>query len=835
MIRLTLLGGIDLVSPDSGITQQVLQQPKRLAVLAYIALAGPGAFRSRDTALALFWPDSTEDRARQSLSQTVHFLRRSLGHDVIRSRGPGELGVCTDALWCDVIAFDQALKSGNPEEALRLYAGDLLSGFFIGASPEFEQWLDGERAHLRQSASTAAWKLARSAERDSRFTKAAAWAHRAVELSSNDEGSLQNLLRMLERMGDRAGALKAYDTFARRLVAEFGARPSAETMQIATRLRSQSESQPIAGGVSPAATGGVSGIDQSLQKDIQPGRSDPSSGEKQPDIALAAELQPVTSARATSRLRWLQGASLVLAVAALCGLGFLGLYGKAYALHGEHASHGHPRVVIDTLADLGGRPGSTSIGRALTAGIIDRMVQVQSFDVSSGPAISPSGGAESSLLLDPQLSVTGSVLESDGRVRVNVQISDAVTGRTIKTAVLDHPTGSMLPLVDALALQISTLVRTVVGHEVQLRAWSAGARSKEVYELMQKADEDADRASQLDRSGDLSASARALESADATLRDAERIAPDWGEPMLGRAKLANRLAVAYLIPPLRDPARAKAVLELGIREAAHAVALDRSDAWAQESLGTLSYWYWLVVPLPQDSARRIQAKAEWHLRNSTLAGPGHASALSLLSASLYSRADYAGAYATANQAYQEDAYLANTQQILNMVFITAYEIGDDSASTRWCDETNRRFEQSWTSAYCQLSLLERGDATDERAIARAWKIAAEVGPSSGHGHTADPDLQMLVAAVLARHGLRDSAEAVIHRTREQGTANPEMLPYEAEARILLGQPDVAVALLKQYSTAVPLHSGGVLRSRRFVSLAALQRNLVSPNSPEKRR
>ena len=166
MIRLTLLGGLGLVGPDGQSIQPVLSQPKRLAVLAYLTLAGPGGFRRRDTALGFFWPDATGDKARRSLNQARHFLRQSLGADVIVSRGPGELGVSADALWCDVVAFDQMIKSGDPSGALRLYNGELLPGFFImDAGPEFDQWVSSERSRLQRAAYTAAWKLAESAER----------------------------------------------------------------------------------------------------------------------------------------------------------------------------------------------------------------------------------------------------------------------------------------------------------------------------------------------------------------------------------------------------------------------------------------------------------------------------------------------------------------------------------------------------------------------------------------------------------------------------------------------------------------------------------------------
>ena len=45
----------------------------------------------------------------------------------------------------------------------------------------------------------------------------------------DDERVLRRALTMLDRLGDRAGALRTYDDFARRLRREFDADPSAET------------------------------------------------------------------------------------------------------------------------------------------------------------------------------------------------------------------------------------------------------------------------------------------------------------------------------------------------------------------------------------------------------------------------------------------------------------------------------------------------------------------------------------------------------------------------------------------------------------------------------
>ncbi|HEX6913435.1 MAG TPA: hypothetical protein VF142_23725, partial [Longimicrobium sp.] len=151
MIRLHLLGTLDL-RRDAVEVRSVLAQPKRLALLAYLASATPRGFHARDTLLALFWPESDQERARNSLRQALHQLRRSLGDDVVVGRGDREVGLDPETFWCDAAAFDEAVREGRHEDALKLYRGDLMPGFFIEDAPEAERWLEEERARRRRAA-----------------------------------------------------------------------------------------------------------------------------------------------------------------------------------------------------------------------------------------------------------------------------------------------------------------------------------------------------------------------------------------------------------------------------------------------------------------------------------------------------------------------------------------------------------------------------------------------------------------------------------------------------------------------------------------------------------
>jgi serine/threonine-protein kinase len=245
MIRLSLLGSLDLRASDGRQILSVLAQPKRVALLAY--LAANQDYVRRDTLLGLFWPESDEEHARHALRQSVYTLRRGLGPRALASRGDEELRIDCDHIECDVAAFETAVQDGRAEAALELYKGDLLEGFFLSDAPEFEKWLDGRRTTLRNQAAEAAWAIAQAAEAAANGVEAAEWARRAAEYAPDEESTVQRLVGLLDRVGDRAAALRAYEAFAWRLENELGLQPSPETQALVAEIRARQEAAPHSG------------------------------------------------------------------------------------------------------------------------------------------------------------------------------------------------------------------------------------------------------------------------------------------------------------------------------------------------------------------------------------------------------------------------------------------------------------------------------------------------------------------------------------------------------------------------------------------------------------
>jgi DNA-binding SARP family transcriptional activator len=206
VIRLHTLGQIELPVGEDGDVNALLSQPKRLALLCYLAIPKPGTMFRRDTLLGVFWPEDSE-YPRGALRQALSHIRKVLGPDVLVSRGSHEIGLNPDLFWCDVAAFEQALDAGNRTEAVELYNGELLTGFYLSNTPEWEHWLDGQRARLTRRFAETLEQLAIAAS-DSGDTQAAVrWWQKLVAYDEYDSRYAMSLMEALERSGDPANAL----------------------------------------------------------------------------------------------------------------------------------------------------------------------------------------------------------------------------------------------------------------------------------------------------------------------------------------------------------------------------------------------------------------------------------------------------------------------------------------------------------------------------------------------------------------------------------------------------------------------------------------------------
>ncbi len=237
MIRFKLLGEIDLRGDGGAQLDQLLRQPKRLSLLAYLVAPTPGTWHRRDTLLGLFWPEQDTTHARTSLRNALYVLRQALGERVLRTRGDEEVSIDPAELETDLAELGEALRTGRTAEGLALYQGDLLPGLFPPDSDGFQRWLDTERARLRIEVAKAGVEWAAILEGEGGLEEARDVARRMLEIHPDDEPAVRRLMELHRAMGDQAGALAAYEEYRSRLAREYDAEPAPSTSALAEQMR----------------------------------------------------------------------------------------------------------------------------------------------------------------------------------------------------------------------------------------------------------------------------------------------------------------------------------------------------------------------------------------------------------------------------------------------------------------------------------------------------------------------------------------------------------------------------------------------------------------------
>lgn len=256
MLHLKVLGGCHLEA-DGRPLLAFAGQRRRLALLAAIAVAGPAGM-PRERLQALLWPDTDDERARRALNQLLYALRRDLDAPLVA--GTSTLVLDAASLTADVVAFDDALRRDDVGEALERYAGPFLDGFALAEVPEFDQWVDGQRARLHRQVLEAGLRFATAATRDGRLADAEAAWRRLAAIAPLDPRPAAGLIDILARRGDRVGALQHADAHAETVRRELEAEPDPLVLEAAQRARraapgaagEEPSPRPAAPGAAPA-------------------------------------------------------------------------------------------------------------------------------------------------------------------------------------------------------------------------------------------------------------------------------------------------------------------------------------------------------------------------------------------------------------------------------------------------------------------------------------------------------------------------------------------------------------------------------------------------------
>ena len=117
---------------------------KPLVLLARLLAERRGV--ARDVLAAMLWPEAEEKRARASLRQALHVMRRVIGESML-NESRHSVAVSSD-LTADVRTFERCFADGDDASSIALYTGPFLEDVSLSDANDADRWIEYERDRL---------------------------------------------------------------------------------------------------------------------------------------------------------------------------------------------------------------------------------------------------------------------------------------------------------------------------------------------------------------------------------------------------------------------------------------------------------------------------------------------------------------------------------------------------------------------------------------------------------------------------------------------------------------------------------------------------------------
>ena len=216
---------------------------KAIALLAYLTIEGSA---ERDALSALFWADSSPDRAKATLRRTLSALRSGVGAGTLET--DRQRVTLTQAHQCDVEKFNALIEQTTTHDhdsgdvcprcvapltqAAALYRGDFLGTFHVRDAPDFEDWARPVTESIRIRAGEVFQRLAMAQAANGDYGAAIETTARWIALDDLHEPAHRQLMLLHAWAGDRPGAMEAYNSCVAILDRELGVAPLDETTEL---------------------------------------------------------------------------------------------------------------------------------------------------------------------------------------------------------------------------------------------------------------------------------------------------------------------------------------------------------------------------------------------------------------------------------------------------------------------------------------------------------------------------------------------------------------------------------------------------------------------------
>ncbi len=260
-LKIAVLGPPEVYHAD-----QLLAFPDRKALALLVYLAVEGGMHARQRLTRLFWPESDMAHGRTALRNTLLHLRHALGEDTQPDHG-SHLMITRDSIGLNVasgINLDlhtlqaawtliHALPSREAvqgevrrtlisqlQHAVDVYRGGFLEEFTLRDTVDFDNWVGLQRSYWYSRIGQVFEWLSQMQSEEGAIEQALATVDHWLSLDPLNEDIYLRLMQLHFSTGNRAAALKAYETCLAILMTELHAKPSPKMVALADFIRHSS-------------------------------------------------------------------------------------------------------------------------------------------------------------------------------------------------------------------------------------------------------------------------------------------------------------------------------------------------------------------------------------------------------------------------------------------------------------------------------------------------------------------------------------------------------------------------------------------------------------------
>jgi len=212
-------------------------------LLAYLVL-NRKRIHSRAVLAGMFWPESSESRARRALSQAIWHIRRRFP-DLIEATSETVTLSPPAPIWTDAETFEGLVKPhlttnvtsetahNDLRRAVELYQGDLLEGVY-------DEWALLERERLHELYLQALERLIQLEKAGGNYPQALELTLQLVRVDPLQESTHREAMRLYYLLNQPEAALRQFETCCQVLQDELSLEPEPETVTLAQEIARQS-------------------------------------------------------------------------------------------------------------------------------------------------------------------------------------------------------------------------------------------------------------------------------------------------------------------------------------------------------------------------------------------------------------------------------------------------------------------------------------------------------------------------------------------------------------------------------------------------------------------